>query len=53
MLPKGFVIPVLLVSTILLSVAGCGDDVDPIVLAEEKTEASTTAHILIFLTFRL
>ncbi|MCG9134183.1 hypothetical protein J5I95_21180 [Candidatus Poribacteria bacterium] len=41
MLSKGFVIPVLLVGMMLLSVAGCGDDVDPIVLAEEKTEKPT------------
>lgn len=41
MLPKGFVIPVLLVGMMLLSVAGCGDDVEPIMLAEEKTEKPT------------
>lgn len=41
MIPKGFVIPVLLVGIMLLSVAGCGDDVEPVVLAEEKTEEPT------------
>lgn len=41
MIPKGFVISVLLVGIMLLSVAGCGDDVEPVMLAEEKTGAST------------
>ena len=41
MIPKGFVIPVLLVGIMLLSVAGCGDDVEPVMLAEEKTGEPT------------
>ena len=41
MILKGFVISVLLVGIMLLSVAGCGDDVEPVMLAEEKTGAST------------
>ena len=41
MIPKSFVISVLLVGMILLSIAGCGDDVEPVVLAEEKTGEPT------------
>ena len=41
MIPKGFVIRVLLVGIMLLSVAGCGDDVEPVMLAEEKTGEPT------------
>ena len=41
MIPKNFVIPVLLVGIMLLSVAGCGDDVEPVMLAEEKTGEPT------------
>ena len=41
MIPKGFVIPVLLVGIMLLSIAGCGDDVEPVMLAEEKTGEPT------------
>ena len=41
MIPKNFVVLILLVGIMLLSFAGCGDDVEPVMLAEEKTEAST------------
>ncbi len=42
MIPKGFVIPVLLVGIMLLSVIGCGEDSEkPTVLAEEKSEDPT------------
>ena len=41
MIPKGLVIRVLLVGIMLLSVAGCGDDVEPVMLAEEKTGEPT------------
>lgn len=41
MIPKALVIPVLLVGIMLLSVAGCGDDVEPVMLAEEKTGEPT------------
>lgn len=41
MIPKGFVTPVLLVGMMLLSIAGCGDDVEPITLAKEKTGEPT------------
>ena len=41
MIPKGFVISVLLVGITLLSVAGCGDDVEPVMLGEKKTGEPT------------
>ena len=42
MTPKSFVIQILLVGVVLLSMVGCGEDMEePIVLAEEKTEEST------------
>ena len=44
MIPKSFVISVLLVGLMLLSVAGCGDDVEPVVLAGEKTEDPTAGR---------
>ena len=42
MIPKSFVISVLLIGMMLLSVVGCGEDSEkPIVLAEEKTVEPT------------
>ena len=48
MIPKSFVIPVLFVGMMLLGVVGCGDDLEPVMLVEEKTgeptvEASVSA----------
>ena len=41
MIPKSFVIPVLFVGMMFLGVVGCGDDLEPVMLVEEKTGAPT------------